>query len=128
MAQVDPMPSDDELKKRRKLTPEKYIVDPKGVSLKDDRRVRNWAAETIKKHEHRMNVHHFKNKQIVTSGEVGPEAVDIGSIYPFPDLRWMIFRDDRRIDCAWQVMWSIMLTTRQNGHERILFTTTFAKI
>jgi len=128
MAQVDPLPSDDELKKRRKLTPNKYIVDPTGVSLKDEQRVKNWAAEMIGKHEHKLNVHHFKNKQIVTSGVVEPEAVDIGSIYPFPDMRWMIFRDDRRIQRVRQVMWSIMLTTRQKNHERILFTTTFAKI
>ncbi len=128
MAQVDPLPSDDELKKRRKLTSEKFFVDPNSVSAKDIQRVRNWAAETIKKHESKMNAYHFKNRQIVTSGEVGPEAVDIGSIYPFADLRWMIFRDDRRIKRAWQVMWSIMLTTTKNGHERILFTSTFAKI
>ncbi len=128
MAQVDPIPSDDEVKNRRKLTPEKYFVDPNSVSLKDDRRVRNWAAEMVKKHESKMNTYHFKNKGIVISGELGPEAIDVGSIYPFADLRWMIFRDDKKIQGTKQIMWSIMLTTTTNKHERILFITTFAKI
>jgi len=128
MSQVNPIPPDSVLEERRKLTSDKYFVDPNSISQKDDQRVRNWAADMIKKHEYKMNVHKFKNKQIITSGEIGPEAVDIGSIYPFTDLRWMIFRDDKKIHGTKQVMWSIMLTTTQKKHERILFVSTFAKI
>ena len=112
MAQVDPIPPEDELKKRRQP---KFIIDPRQITQKDHNRVRAWAAEIMSKNEHKLN-NKFKDREIVTSGEVEAEAIDIRSIYPFQELNWYIFRDGPR--------WSLML----RSHHRILFTASYAKI
>lgn len=117
MAKVDPPPPDNELHKRRQPT---FIVNPADVIPKDETRARQWAATVMKKHESKLNPHRFKNRAIVTSGEIEPENVDIKAVYPFPDLNWIIFRSDSKDT----IMWSIMLRSK----SRVLFTTTFAKM
>lgn len=117
MSQVDPIPPDHILEERRKP---RYIIDPKDVSQKDDLRVRAWAAEVIKKHEHKLSAPKFKNRQIVVSGYVEPESIDIANIYPFNNLHWIIFRNDHNKS----IMWSIALLSGR----RLLFISTFAKI
>ena len=117
MPQVDPKPSEEVLQERRKP---QFIVEPKEISNQDNLRARSWAAEIMQKHEDKLNTNHFKNREIVTSGTIPPEAIDIRSLYPFPELHWIIYRNDRMK----QVMWSVMLLSQ----HRCLFVSTFATI
>lgn len=116
MAKVDPPPPEDEMNQRRGP---KFIIDPDDVSLKDDARVRIWAHGTISKHEHRFNTR-VPNRQVVAKGDVKPEEIDVRNLYPFPNLNYIIYRNDQGGQC----MWSIMLLS----NKKCLFVTTFAKI
>jgi hypothetical protein len=102
MAKVDPIPDDNELEKRRKR---KYIIDPKDVEQSENHRVKKWAREIMSKNEHKLNMKNFKNREIVTSGEVNPESIDMRLIYPFIDLNWIIFRNGQ--------LWSLMLRSKE---------------
>jgi len=92
MAKVDPPPDSDEIAKRRRP---KFVLDPKDVTVSDNQRVRTWMGETIRKHESKLDLKKWKINQIVTAASVEPEAIDIRSIYPFPDLHWIIFREGK---------------------------------
>lgn len=117
MSQVDPIPDPEELKRRRQP---KYVVDQKDITVKDNLRAKQWAAEIMSRNESKLNANRFKNRQIVTSGDVKPESVDIMNIYPFPNLHWIIYRSDYGSN----IMWSISLLSG----KKLLFTSTFAKI
>lgn len=117
MSKTDPIPDPEELKRRRQP---KYIVDQKDITQKDNMRAKSWAAEIMSRNESKLNQHRFKNRQIVTSGDVKPESVDIMNIYPFPNLHWIIYRNDQ----GENIMWSISLLSG----KKLLFTSTFAKI
>ena len=114
MAKVDPIPSDEILKKRR--IPDKWIIDPKDVKEKDDARVRKWGVEIMKKNEFRLNPNKFRNKQIVYRGEIDAEDIDIRNLYPFKELNWIIFKDGK--------LWSLMLRSK----EKLLALLTYSKI
>ena len=94
----------------------KYIIDPKEVAPKEEQRVRNWAATIMTKNEYKLNDEKFKHLEIVTSGIVEPEAIDMRLIYPFPDLNWIIYRNKQ--------YWSIMLRSK----EKMLCVITYAQI
>ncbi len=115
MAKVDPFPDSEELEKRRKLDPTKYIISPHDVSPKDDLRARQWAAEVMKRNESKLS-YKWKDREVITSGEVEPEAIDVRNIYPFPNLRWLIYRNKQLFD--------LMLISG----EKLLFISSFAKI
>ena len=100
--------SQEENKKR-------WIIDPKDVSNKSSARVSAWASELMHKHEHKLN-NTWKHLQVVTSGTVEPEAIDVRNFYPFPDLNWVIYK--------YHNYWCLML--RSKGTK--LATITYAKI
>jgi hypothetical protein len=112
MAKVDPIPPTDELEKRREP---RYILNPKDVAVKGEQRIRQWAGEKMSKNEHKFN-DRWTNGQIVASGIVEPEEIDIGAIYPFPDLWWLIHRDGK--------FWTFVLLSK----KRMLFKIQYAKI
>ncbi len=114
MAKVDPVPSDGELRRRR--IPDKWIIDPKDVTAKDDERIRKWGLGTMKKNEFRLSATKYKDKQIVFRGEVDAENIDIRNLYPFKDLNWVIFKDGQ--------FWSLMLRSK----EKLLALLTYSKI
>lgn len=98
----------------------RYIINPNEVAQTDKQRAGNWARELIKKHESKLDANKFQNMKVVTSGEVEPEAIDVRNVYPFPNLHWIIYRNDQNK----HVMWSVSLMS----NHRMLFTTTFAKV
>ena len=112
---VDPPPPPEVLERRRQLDPTKYIISPHDVTPKDDVRARQWAAEVMKKNESKLS-YEFKDREIITSGEVEPEAIDIRNIYPFKDLHWVIYRA--------KTNFNLMLMAGQ----KCLFISSFAKI
>lgn len=115
MAKVDPPPSNEVINKRREP---RYIIDPKEVTQKEHVRAKQWAAEIMKKHESKLNPNKFKNREIVTSGYIEAEHIDVGGVYKFSDIHWIIYRDDHN----GMVMWSIMVM----GGKKMLFRSTFA--
>ena len=80
----------EESEKRSKEVP--YIIDPKEVAIKDKTRVQQWCREMMKKHESKLDLNKWKPKDIVASGDVEPEDIDIRNVYPFPNLHWIIYR------------------------------------
>ncbi len=112
MAKVDPAPDEEALEQRRKP---RYIVDPKDVTAKDEDRARAWALEIMQKHEHKFTKK-WKETQIVTSGEVTPEDIDIRGLYPFPELNWIIYKLNG--------LWHLMLRSR----EKMIFISTYARV
>lgn len=112
MAKVDPLPPEEELKKRREP---KYVLDPKEVGPEGEARIRQWALEKMLKNEHKFN-NKWRDNQIITSGDVEPEAIDVRAIYPFPELQWYIYKDGK--------FWTFMLLSK----HRMLFKIQYAKI
>lgn len=112
MPQVDPPPSSEEIEKRRKP---KYIIDPKDMTSKDQTRARAWAAEVMKRHESKLTMK-VKDRNIIVSGVVEPEAIDVRNIYPFSNLHWVIYRNGDLFD--------LMLMSG----KRMLFVSSFAKV
>jgi hypothetical protein len=90
MAKVDPIPNQNELKIRREP---KWILDPSTDTKKEVDHLRRWAYEKVKKYEERMSLE-MANGMIVATGDVEPEEPDVGSVYRFPDLHWIIYKDD----------------------------------
>lgn len=82
------MPSREELIERRKP---KFIMDVSDITSKEYSRIKAWGVSLMAKHEHKLN-DKWKHLEIVTSGTVEPEAVDVRQVYPFPDLHWIIYR------------------------------------
>ena len=70
-----------------------FIVNPKDVAPEDDIKVRLWAAKIMNKYESKLS-EKYKENEIINSGDVEPEDIDIRNIYPFKDLHWIIFRKD----------------------------------
>lgn len=100
-----PPPNAIEAERRKAFAnPKRWIVDPNTVSKKDNQRVRAWAAEIMRKNEHKLN-NNWKNGEIVTSGEVEVESIDVKNIYPFPDLQWYVYRRAK--------YWCLMLRSKQ---------------
>lgn len=112
--QVDPPPPQEVLKERRKP---KFIVE--GVTPPEHSRAFQWATEIIGKHE-RFCTLKVKDRTIVAKGDVQPEDIDIRSIYPFPDLHWIIYRNDTPAG----TMWNLMLLSG----KKMLFVSHFATI
>lgn len=83
-------PTDKEMEERRKP---QFIIDPNTVAPKEDIRIRTWAFTKVKDHESKLDSH-WQQNQIVASGDVEPEDVDIKSIYDFDDMHWIIYRKD----------------------------------
>lgn len=106
------VPNPEELQTLREP---RYIINPRDVLPKEETRVRQWAAEIMRKNEHRLNPH-VKDRHIVWSGAVEPEDIDIRQIYPFDDLNWIIYRNG--------IYWSLMLRSK----EKLLATLTYAKL
>lgn len=103
------------LRLRRETSKKAYILNPNEVAEKEEVRMRRWAASLMQKHEHKFTPK-WKDRQIITSGEVEPEAIDVRAIYPYPDLRWIIWKNKN--------LWSFMLLSKY----RMLFNVDFAKI
>lgn len=115
MSKVDPIPNQDILRQRR-IPDDKWIINPKDVSAKDDIRVRKWGLEVMKKHESKLIWSKYKNKQIVYKGDITAEDIDIKNLYPFKDLNWIIFKDGQ--------FWSLMLLSK----GKLLALLTYSKI
>lgn len=94
----------------------KWVIDPKKVAARSEIRIRQWALSIMQKHEHRLNVHKFRDKEVVWTGVVEPEDIDIMNIYGFPELNWIIYRDGQ--------CWSLML----RSHSMILANFTYATV
>ena len=121
------MPSPAELKERRKPV---FNVDQKEVTPQDNERVRDWAREIMQKHKSKLDLTKWKNREIITSGTVEPEAVDVKSIYPFPDLYWYIYRGGDQVALGPYIKaencFSIMLISKKGGNTpKLLFTSTW---
>jgi len=86
-------PSQKELDERRKP---QFIIDPSEVEAKDDIRVRKWAFEKVKEHESKLTSQ-WKENQIVASGDVEAEDIDIRNVYDFEDMHWIIYRQDGKL-------------------------------
>ena len=118
-------PSQDELAKRRQPV---YHIDPQTVNNKEEERAKSWAMEVMRKNEFRLDTTKWKVGQIIWSGEPKPEDVDIQQIYPFPKLRWIIYRGGpiigNRPPFSTDNCFSIMLLSG----NKLLFTTTCVKI
>ena len=71
-----------------------FIIDPKEVAPTDEIRVRRWAAEVVGKHESKFDKD-WKDHQIIASGTLEPEDIDIKNIYPFLDLHWVIYKKNK---------------------------------
>ena len=89
MAKADPPPSDDEMEKRRK---HKWILDPATVTDKEVAHLRRWANSKMKQYEGKMRWD-MPDRTIIESGDIEPEEPDVGSVYGFSDLHWIIFRE-----------------------------------
>lgn len=98
-----------------KKTERQWILNPSEVTRKDESRIRAWSQVVMERNEYKFNSK-WKNKEIVTSGEVEPEAIDVRAIYPFAELHWFIYRDDP--------YWSFILAS----DNKILFRIQYAKI
>jgi len=83
-------PTEDEMEERRKS---QFIIDPSTVEAKEDLRVRLWCYNKMQQHESKLTPHCTPN-EILASGDIEPEDVDIKSIYNFEDMHWFIFRRD----------------------------------
>lgn len=97
------IPTPEELKKLREP---KYIVDIKQIQDKDILRIKAFASEIMTKHESKLD-NRWKIREIVTSGEIEPENIDVRAIYPFKDLNWIIYR--RPNNKAGQFEWGFVL-------------------
>lgn len=110
--------SNEEIERRRqeiKNSSAVYILDPKNVEESGEMRIRQWAAGIMSKNEYKFTPK-WQDRQIVTSGEVEPESIDVRAVYPFPDLHWIIWKN--------KTYWSFMLLSK----HRMLFNIDFAKI
>lgn len=90
MAKVDPPPPPDEMDKRRRQAP--LIVDASHITKEGEIRARQWAMGMVKKNLDKCNGPDVPEGNILASGEVEPEALDVRAAYPFSDLRWIIFK------------------------------------
>jgi len=94
----------------------RYLVDPKKLSKKDFGRIQAWAHGVMKANEPSLSLQKFKDREVVASGEIKPEDIDVWALYDQPELNWIIYRDG--------TLWSMMLRTK----GRKIATFTFAQI
>lgn len=81
----------------------KYIIHPDHVLPKDDKRVRQWGLDTMKKYEYLFKPD-TPNLRVVCRDAVSAEEIDIRNIYPFKDLNFFIHRQGKG--------WFLTLMTR----------------
>jgi len=125
-------PTPEEIEERRKP---QFFIDPKEVSANDDARVRKWSHSKMIVHESKFT-RDRKENQIIASGDVEPEDLDIRSIYNFDDMHWIIFRRDGILYRGGpkEMLFHIVLIARiprERGgspNHSILFQTSFASI
>lgn len=89
MAKADPTPGPEDLQKKREP---KWVVDPYTITPDEQKRLLRWARAKAELYEGKMNFD-VPNGTIIADGDVEPEEPDIGSIYRFPDLHWILFRE-----------------------------------
>lgn len=89
-------------KKKKINTP--FFIDTSDLREADLKRLRQWGVSLMQKHEHKFN-NKWKHLEIVTSGIIKPEDIDVRQIYPFPDLNWLIFR--------YNTMWVLLLLSKR---------------
>ena len=110
----------EKLKEDPEKNRRKFIIDPLTITKQQQKRMEQWAAEIMKKNEHKLDRKKYKHQQVVTSNEIKPEDIAIKQIYPIEDLNWLIYRHiDKKKD-----LWVLML--RSKG--RVLLQAGFAKI
>lgn len=108
----------DDIDARRLQTaqdPKTWILHPGQIGEGGEMRIKQWAAEIMRKNEHRFTPK-WQDRQIVYKGDVDPEAIDVRGIYPYPNLHWVIWKNKE--------LWSFMLLSE----HRMLFNIDFAKI
>lgn len=116
MSKAEPSHSPEEIKKRRKDVP--YFIDPRQVTPAEEQRVKMWAKSVMSQHEKYFDPKIYKHGDVVAKNSVRPEDIDIKQIYPFPNLYWIIYRNERLN------AWSIVL----KSGRRILNNVDFWKI
>jgi len=112
-------PGHSEVARKRAETSKKaFVLHPNQVGEKGEMRIRQWAAAIMSKHEHKFTPK-WQDRQVITSGEVRPEDIDVRAFYDkqrYPELNWYIWKN--------KDLWSFML---MSGH-RMLLNIDFAKI
>lgn len=102
-----------EIERRRKE--KHWILDPKDVSRKDSSRIMTWARGKMIKHEHLFKSD-IPNGHLIADGNILPEELDVPAVYRFPNLNWIIQKEEN--------LFIIKLLSR----HKILFRAEFAKI
>lgn len=108
-------------KKRKEIIAEgkQWMLDPREVKLKEQKRLYDWALGIMKKHEH-LFTPDKPYGQIFKFGDLEPEDIDVKAIYKRTDLNWSIHRDKTS---AGDDVWVFMLL----DEHRMLFKVGFAK-
>jgi len=123
-------PPPEVLEARRKT---QYVIDPKEVTTREALRVRSWAHAKMQKYDDKLT-DQWKQNDIVVSGDVEPEDLDIRSIYSFKDMHWIIYRRDGALfkEGPKQMLFHIVLTAKsldpKAKNQIILCKISFAKI
>ena len=113
MSEVDPKPPEHILKERRKP---KYVLDPNEVTAREKKRLMEWSRDLIVKHESKLSFSKWKHGEIIASGIIEPESIDVGEIYSFGELNWYIYRSHDK--------WNVLL----RSHHRVLSVASYAKL
>lgn len=79
----------EQLNKRREP---KWVIDPRTVTQEEERRLIRWAHAKASKYEDRMSLE-TPHGMIIADGDVEPEDADVGAIYGFKDLHWILFKE-----------------------------------
>ena len=122
-------PPPEVLEARRKPV---RIIDPTEVTTKEDLQVRLWAHAKMQKYEEKLTTE-WKPNDIIASGDVEPEDLDIRSIYNFKDMHWIIYRRDGALfkGGSFQTLFHIILTAKsmdpKANNQVILCKISFAK-
>ena len=117
------------LEERRKP---QHVIDPAEVTTREDLRARAWAHAKMQKYEDKLT-DQWKRNDIVASGDVEPEDIDIRSIYNFKDMHWIIYRRDGALfkGGTKQMLFHIILTAKsldpKAKNQIILCKVSFAK-
>lgn len=91
------LPGPEVLSERRKP---KFIMDVNTITSKEYFRVKKWGHDLVLLNEHKFN-DKWKHLEIVSSGTVKAEDIDIRQIYPFKDLHWIIYRHKTKTTNLW---------------------------
>lgn len=82
------IPNEKDLEAKRSP---KFILDLNDIKQQETARLRAWGISIMQKHEHKLN-NKWKHTQIVTSGTINAEDIDVRQIYPHQDLHWLIYK------------------------------------